>query len=550
MKKNRGLFVPPRHRLLKAISATVAVIASGPLLAADESPFKVDGYLKQELSFNAKNREDTPDYNDRGKLSMVRTTLRVNTEWDINDQFVLVGKFRAAKEVSTGFLRHLQNYQDPAAGKTGANAYKGDGKIMDLYDDAQVRELYADIKVNDRLKFRFGKQQVVWGETDFFVANDLVTGYDFTWRNFLEPSGEEVRKGNIMLKANLDVPELKGGIEAFIRPGWDRKQDIGTELDIYGGRWAGQSNAATDFRMFDNYNYRYHGGDIRKPTGGARWSGMLGDISYSVSAMRTFYNSPIMNSAQFPHNGDPTKGCKMPAFGPSPAGCFGEVVYPKVNIFGLTANGYSDMADAVFSTEIAYIKDAPFNFIAPAGQNSLATLFVAPGFDGYKKKNVIATMFRMDKNIAFTKELLGTEKPMFFSIQLFDKWIQNFKSSDNLLFAVGYGGLMKEHNTLLTTIWDLSYMNGRVHPQLVLGGDLTNGGGFAVPSVTFELMKDLRLKVEYDYFWDSGYRKHSIDGGGGMLNVNTGALRRPDTTTIFGTLHNQDQLYMSLTYQF
>jgi hypothetical protein len=122
---------------------------------------------------------------------------------------------------------------------------------------------------------------------------------------------------------------------------------------------------------------------------------------------------------------------------------------------------------------------------------------------------------------------------MFFSLQLFDKWIQNFDENENLLYSVGWGGKAKRHNTLLTTIFDLSYDNGRIHPQLVLGSDVTNGGGFFIPALTLQLNKNLRWKVEYDGFWDSGYRKGS-----------------PDSTTLFGYLHNRDQLYTSLTYQF
>jgi len=45
-------------------------------------------------------------------------------------------------------------------------------------------------------------------------------------------------------------------------------------------------------------------------------------------------------------------------------GLAGEIIYPLVDIFGFTASRYSDLADAVFSTEVAYIKDAPYQFQA------------------------------------------------------------------------------------------------------------------------------------------------------------------------------------------
>ncbi|HLV17353.1 MAG TPA: LysR family transcriptional regulator, partial [Pseudomonas sp.] len=185
--------------------------------------------------------------------------------------------------------------------------------------------------------------------------------------------------------------------------------------------------------------------------------------------------------------------------------------------------------------EMAYIKDAPYN-IALANPTIMSQL-VAPGFDGWVKKDVVALMLRMDKNLSFTQSLLGTEKPMFFSVQLFDKWVQNYDEDDNLLYSVGWGGKVKEHTVMGTAIFDLSYNNGRIRPNLVIGSDLSNGGGFAIPSVTFELSSKLRWKVEYDFFWDDGHYE----------NTDTPLT---DNTTLFGYLHNRDQLYTSLTYLF
>lgn len=512
------------RRTRLALIPTAVMVAASPLALADDNAddrFHFDGYVRAELSVNAKDWQDTPGYKDQGKVSMARTSLRLNMDYKASDAINFVVKARASQELKTPFLRHLQ--------QMGANSYDKHS-VMDLYNDVALREWYVDYKASDRVKFRLGKQQIVWGESDFFVANDLAQGYDNVWRSFLEPANEELRKGNFALKANIDVPELNGGIEAFVRPGWDRKRDIGTEIDIYGGRWSSQPTAGLDFRNIDPYAWNNSKADIHSKTGGLRWSGIAGDTNYSVSMMRTFYNAPILNpSATF--MGAPS-GAK-PIGSTTTAGMAGEIIYPLVNVFGATASRYSDMADAVFSAEVAYIKNAPFNYAAATP--SVMSQAIAPGFDGWKTKNVVASMVRMDKNFAFTQRFLGTEKPMFFSLQLFDKWIRNFDQNESLLYSVGWGGKLKRHNTLLTTIFDLSYDNGRIHPQLVLGSDVTNGGGFFVPSVTTQFGKNLRWKVEYDGFWDSGYRK-------------PGAIK--DDTTLFGYFHKRDQIYTSLTYLF
>jgi hypothetical protein len=266
---------------------------------------------------------------------------------------------------------------------------------------------------------------------------------------------------------------------------------------------------------------------------------MAGDINYSLSYLKTYWASPVMNGTS-KFNGIPGTSPVETEGRADTTGLFGNIIYPTVDVFGFTASGYAEWADAVFSTEVAYVKDAPYNFSAIPG--SLASQVVAPGFDGIKYKDVLAWMIRMDKNLAFTQSLLGTEKPMFFSVQLFDKWIQNYDGDDRLLNSVGWGGRAKEHNVLLTGIFSMSYDNGRVRPELVVGTDLSNGGGFLVPSVTVELAKNWRWKVEYDKFWNEESRN-----GNKCAAPNAGMC---DKSALFGYFHKRDQLYTSLTYLF
>lgn len=536
MKKVRIQRARPRALPETFGMAVVLAAASTPLQAADDN-LKIDGYLRQELSWNARNWVDTPDYDDRGKLSMARTTARLNIDWKATRDVSVVAKLRAVGEFKTDFLDHLE--------KMGANNFHSGarGDIMDLYNRNDigdvVRELYVAFPLGDRTQIRFGKQQIAWGETDFFAANDLVHGFDYTWRSFLEPANEELRKTNIMAKVNIDVPELDGGVEMFVRPGWDRRKDIGTELDIYGGRWSSQPYAGVDFRNIDPYDFKNSKGDYRDVTGGVRWSGVSADINYSVSYLKTFWPGPIMNGTS-KFNGMPGTSPVETLGRADTTGLFGDVIYPRVDVFGFTGSGYSKLADAVFSTEVAFIEDLPYQISSIP--HSFASQVVAPGFDGVKRKDVLAWMLRMDKNIALTQTLLGSEKPMFFSVQLFDKWIQDYDRKDRLLNSVGWGAKTKEHSFLLTGIFSLSYDNGRVRPELVLGHDLTYGGGFAVPSVTMELSKNLRWKVEYDAFWSDEWRDASK-----CAPPNASSC---DKAGLFGYFHKRDQLYTSLTYLF
>ena len=138
---------------------------------------------------------------------------------------------------------------------------------------------------------------------------------------------------------------------------------------------------------------------------------MVGDTNYSLSYLKTFYNSPILNASNnLAIIGQPNTPSGAVTHGTDQTrGVAGEVIYPIVDIFGFSASRYSELADAVLSTEVAYIKDAPYQI--ELSTPTLISQIVAPGFDGFTRKDVVAMMLRMDKNIAATQTLLGTEKP-------------------------------------------------------------------------------------------------------------------------------------------
>lgn len=485
---------------------------------------KIDGYVREGVSINMQDPIET-GANDKHQISMARSTLRVNAEADTGPVVFSV-KARVSREVQTDYLKELEKirFSGPTVG--GANASDGN-KLTNAYDEAELREWYADFKLGDRVKARIGKQQVAWGETDFFAGNDLIHGFDYSWRSFLEPANEEVRKPLIMGNFNIAVPEADGSLQVLVRPGWDRAKDIGNTYDLFGGRWANQPNKGLDF--FANgfaYNLENSEGDYKKVTGGLRWSALAGDINYSVSYLKTFNPDPVINPAFAPWKGTAVKGG------------LGDLIFPTIDVFGATISGYSAPFDAVFTTELAYIKDYAFNYGYTNGYGFLSGSGTGTaGFSGIIQKDVIRTTLRMDKNLTGIAHFLGAEKPAFFSAQLFDTWIRNFNENEEIVNLVGFGQARKEHSVLLTGIFALSYSNGKIKPEVVVGVDATYGGGFLVPSVSFEFGNNWRLKTELDLFWNSGLR-----------NPSNAATERD--TALFGYFNNNSQLYTSLTYQF
>lgn len=518
--------------------AWTALIAAAPFhaVAADT---KFYGDASAAFSWNTQNTlkdnlGQNPNPDTKGKMSMQRYTLKLNADTTVNDNFSWVAKLRLVKETSLDYLNILERANGPSV--SGANA-AGHNDLPRMYSEADVRELYADIKVSDNVLLRLGKQQVVWGESDFFQAMDMVHGYDFTWRSFLEPANEDLRKPQVMANVTVQVPELDGKAQFLFRPGsLNRLDSIGNRYDIQGGRWANQPLKGVDFLTITPYNYRRDGADSRDNTWGMRWSGMAKEINYSMSYLKTFNPNPVISMRNDIFSAPGTAGLSgsTPFNGSTPIGAAGEVIYPKIDLFGVTASGYSAAADAVFSTEVAYIRDYAYNY----GQTSVYSgILGGPGYDGIARKNVVRSMLRMDKTLGFTQSLLGTEKPAFFSVQLFDTWIKGYNANEDLIQLVGFGQRSKEHSTLLTAIFDTSYANGTINPALVIGTDLSYGGGFAVPSVTFQYGKNWRLKLEYDHFWHRGERTAANN------NVERDA-------GLFGYFAGNNQFYAKVTYQF
>jgi len=78
-----------------------------------------------------------------------------------------------------------------------------DTRINSQYD--WLRELYADVAVNDDLSLRIGKQQVVWGKADGVKFLDIINPTDF--RHWGQDSMEESRIALWMLNAEYAIDD-------------------------------------------------------------------------------------------------------------------------------------------------------------------------------------------------------------------------------------------------------------------------------------------------------------------------------------------------------
>ncbi|MBL4567718.1 MAG: hypothetical protein JKY85_06890, partial [Porticoccus sp.] len=385
-------------------------------------------------------------------------------------------------------------------------------------------------------------------------------GYDYRGRLFYE-NNEEWRKPLMLFNFNLDLYELGGSLNWYIRPGWDRREDMGSNYNIEGGRWIPHPYRGVDFTQFtDSYNTGHDSGDWQDMTYGIRWNGSWGSIGYSFAYMKTFNPAPIVS----PHSstdagGDLSNGGTgngiIRLFGvtgdinsyggdePRDSNTFlGDWMYPEIDVYGFTINGFNQAMDSTLSAEIAYTPNRPYNY---GSLNS-----ILPGWNGVKEKDTLSIMLRIDKEFKWM-DALGTHRPSLSSIQLFDTWILAHDRDDELVEFASFGAPKKEHQVYLTLFTLMNFNRDTINPSFVIGTDLSRGGGFAIPAVEFVWGDNWRLKVEADLWWNDGDVKKTCDTacqGAGLGDQNLG--KSENSAGFMDWFAEDNQLVFKLTRQF
>ena len=502
----------------------------------DNEPFynlNMNGYVRTTVGVMLQDNDETRA-DDKFRMNQAEVTL--NLDFDIKTgplNWKVITRFD--KEMQTDYLDDLEERMDATAAAFGIQGnYSGVGShnrgdFMEQYETTDevfdwLRELYFDVNLlDDRLMVRVGRQQLVWGESDFFQAMDVVHGYDYRGRLFYE-NNEEWRKPLMLFNFRLDFYELGGSLNWYIRPGWDRKEDMGSNYNIEGGRWIPHPYRGVDFTQFTtSYRTDHDSGDWSDMTYGIRWNGEWGSIGYSFAYMKTFSPAPVVNpyasSGVDAADGAPdmsglavgiNNGAYYGYYGlqgetetyggdaAKTGTLLGDWMYPEIDIFGFTMTGFNSPMDATISAEIAYIPNKPYNY------GSLKSDL--PGWNGVIEKNTLNMMFRIDKEFKWM-DSLGTHRPSLSSIQLFDTWIMNHDDKDEIVEFASFGAQKKEHTAYLTIFTLMNFHRDTINPSFVAGTDLTKGGGFAIPAVEFVYGDDWRLKVEADLWFNDGDAK-------------------------------------------
>jgi hypothetical protein len=512
-----------------------------------KSPFpedwslSVSGYTRVYAGMLLEDQQETKA-DDQFDLNMLRASVYFDfdaTTGPLNWKLVT----RFDKEHQTNYSENLEALtlaQSPGGSAT-RNHY------LDQYQTDNLneffREYYVDFSPIDRINMRIGRQQLVWGQSDFFQAMDLIHGFDFRWRLFFE-NNEDWRKPLFLINADIDIPELGGSLNVFVRPGLDQEEDIGNYFNIEGGRWIPTPYRGVDFTAFTNYNADDNEeGDQNDPTYGARWNSNVGSWGYSLAYLKVFNPSPIMN---------PAVNSVVPGlFGVGAMNSHGQLAenqvlgdwtFPLINVFGITTNGYIAGIDSTFSAEVTFTPNKPYNYGALGSS--------LPGWEGVREKDVISVMLRLDKELKLMK-YLHTHRPSLSSIQLFDTWILDYENDDEIVEFGSFGSKKKEHTVYLTMFTLMNFKRDTINPSFVIGTDLSNGGGFAIPAVEFVFGDKWRVKAEANLWWHTGDKKEVTGRAvpGGTAHANPLGVTET-SAALFDWFGDDNQLVLKITRQF
>ncbi len=167
-------------------------------------------------------RHATPD-----ELQFVqnRNTFRLRAEWDwLRDgkiastlpfpwasssrvSLLYRGVYDSFYDVAPGDRQHGQERYDDLVG--GRIADVGKSRRDDLKFNNELREAYLDLALSDLpVRFRFGLQQVVWGESDHFRLMDIWNPLDLRWHVHQELQWDEIRVPLWLLKTVWNVGKV------------------------------------------------------------------------------------------------------------------------------------------------------------------------------------------------------------------------------------------------------------------------------------------------------------------------------------------------------
>ena len=324
---------------------------------------------------------------DVGQFQFVqqRNTLRLSLDYDWVENGKLMERFETPwLQKSSLYLLYRGVYDSVFDWAPGGNLWTNEGKpdggkISDLPHSTRtalkysndLRGAYVDLDfASIPLHLRLGKQQIIWGETDFFRMLDRVNSLDLTWHLIWETEAQhgwdQLRIPYWMARAIYDLPNLGPITETFVEGYWNPGDWIPAKR-----RYSPDSPWSIPFQdptagVFPNGPERsvtFRQGDYSRSPGensqvGVRIGGFVGGAQMTLNYFyQRWAGDDGSAAAIFRADPDLASASAAIAAGMLPA----EYIAPYVHTVGFSANYFDDTwTEAVFKTETIYDFGIPF----------------------------------------------------------------------------------------------------------------------------------------------------------------------------------------------
>lgn len=483
---------------------------------------------------------------DSGTLSTCRTTLQVETEFDVTRDLMLGVTVRGFYDAKWDLDGSLQ---------TGFNSDSNDMKTYPdgekLEYDIDLREYYFKWYVGN-ITAKVGRQQIVWGEADAFRISDIINPLDFS-RDFTTSlyglGWEDIRIPQRMIQIVYAVPESahQFEVELVINPeDFRADQKVLPYAESFyvfpqntgSSNWppssvlplATSSSEDTAFtsavkNAYDNAEHSF--------SGGARLRGV-----FSGWDLHLFYYHQRWQSAVISAPSTFT-GLSLP----SPPGPFPVPVdfwdnewglkmhFPRVDTIGGSFNYFHDPSGAVIRGECGYVIDEPFTGMhqglhdtgIPAGPSNLLVSWDNWFMPDVIYKDTFHYMLGFDRPTWIP--FLNETSTFFISGQFYHKIIMDYNDD----VPSGVGGdepylldtwmgkdSRADHKTMASLKINTKYYDDRIRPDILCVWDINAQSGYVLPKLIWAPTYDWHLEVGCIYFWSDNW----ISGPFGYVSHN------------------------------
>ncbi|MBL8028042.1 MAG: hypothetical protein JNL74_16595, partial [Fibrobacteres bacterium] len=214
----------------------------------------------------------------------------------------------------------------------------------DVVPELNMKQLYVDLSL-EKIDFRLGRQQIIWGKADGVFITDVVSPRDL--REFLLPDFTEIRQGIDGLNSSFYVSNhtfslvLSPAFRPTVQP--EQGSIWRPELSIPGGSFRLDTSMKDVAAEFDNSEAFF------------RWSAMLSAIDFELVAAWMWDDDPALHLTKYGH---PTStGFVLDS----------AVVTPRHHRLGMGGGSFSTTHNGfVFKGEAGYYSQKRFRTADPA----------------------------------------------------------------------------------------------------------------------------------------------------------------------------------------